>query len=266
MRSKVKLRMMMDELKKDLVSIIMYTHNNGKYIAESVNSVLAQTYENWELLIIDDSSKDDTLAKSLDFMRDDKRIRVSQYPFERGKREVRNSALRDAKGKYVALLNAGDLWDSRKLEKQLLFMKENNCAFSYTRYREIDEKSNFKGDYGGPNVVTKQDMLKCCWPCYMTVMYDAESLGLFQVHFIKVSNEYALILQVSNKSNCYLLDECLASNRIYKNKRLSIYQRFMWRYEVYRRIIGLNPFSSLSKSLINIYYSVKKKKLYGTRV
>ena len=258
--------MMMDELKKDLVSIIMYTHNNGKYIAESVNSVLAQTYENWELLIIDDSSKDDTLVISLDFMRNDKRIRVSQYPFLRGKREVRNSALKDVKGKYVTLLNAGDLWDSRKLEKQLLFMKENKCAFSYTRYREIDENSNIiMSDCGGPNVVTKQDMLKCCWPCYMTVMFDAESLGLFQVNFLKVSNEYALILQVSYKSNCYLLDECLASNRIYKNKRISICQKFMWRYEVYRIIVGLNPFASLSKSLINIYYSVKKRKMYGTK-
>ena len=108
-----------------MVSIILPTYNRSKFIRESIDSILAQTYEIWELLIIDDSSKDDSLAKSLDFMRNDERISVSQYPFERGKRVVRNSALRDAKGKYVALLNAGDLWDSRKLEKQLLFMKEN---------------------------------------------------------------------------------------------------------------------------------------------
>ena len=147
-------------------------------------------------------------------------------------------------------------------------MEEYQYPFSYTKYRLIDEKSREKGiEIGGPKRITRQDMMKCCWPCYMTVIYDAKSLGLFQVRFMKMSNEFALILQVCGKSDCYLMEECLASNRIYNSftSKLSVYKKFVWRFEVYRKVAGMNPLLSFFWSMKNVFYSIKRKVVYAQK-
>ena len=104
---------------KELVSIIMISHNNANYVGESVKSVLTQTYQNWELLAVDDASTDNTLEVLLDFLRKDRRVTVTQNVFNKGKRHSENYALKDVKGQYVAFLNVGDTWEPTKLEKQI---------------------------------------------------------------------------------------------------------------------------------------------------
>ena len=118
----------------DLVSIIMPSYNTAQYIADSIESVLAQTHENWELLIVDDCSTDNTDEVVAEFSIDP-RIRYLKNAKNSGAAVSRNRALREARGKWIAFLDSDDLWEPEKLEKQIAFMKENNYKFTFTDYR-----------------------------------------------------------------------------------------------------------------------------------
>ena len=249
---------------RGLVSIIMLSHNNGRYVAESVRSVIAQTYQNWELIFMDDSSKDNTISQMMDYIRD-RRIKVSKNVESRGSAASMNSALRDARGKYIAFLNVGDLWEPTKLERQIAFMEENGFAFTYTKYKYIDKDSKDRGDMmGGLNVVTHKDLIKCCWMGYLTVMYDAEKLGSFRVRNIEKHNDYALWMDVSEKADCYLLPECLASLRVNHSlySPLPMFDKVKWRYEVFHTVEDLNPFVSVWLTIRNMIGGFVKKVKY----
>lgn len=208
----------------DLVSIIMLSHNSAQYVEESVRSVIAQTYQNWKLLFMDDNSKDNTITLMMD-LKDEARIRMEDYTFidrikvsqtvsDRGESVNRNKSLKEACGRYIAFLDVGDVWAPDKLEKQINFMKENGYTFSYHKYGQMNNKSSNRGIViGGKEHVTYQDMQKCCWPGYLTVMYDAEKVGSFRLYNTKQNNDYSLWLAISEKNDCYLLDENLASKR-----------------------------------------------------
>ena len=168
---------------KDLVSIIMLSHNKAQYVEESVRSVLAQTYTNWELLFVDDASKDDTITKMME-LKDEigkdlaHKMRILQTVNTRGTTRNRNEALKAAKGRWIAFLDAGDTWAPEKLEKQIAFMEEHDYAMSYTCYGLMDMASKDRGlIVSGKAHINHKDMLKCCWPAYMTVMYDANKVG-----------------------------------------------------------------------------------------
>ena len=162
-------------MEEELVSIIMPSYNTGKFIKETINSVIAQTYSNWELIIVDDCSTDNTdeIVKSIN----DNRIIYLKNETNSGAAISRNKALREAKGRWIAFLDSDDLWKNDKLEKQIKFMKENNCYFSYTNYIEIDENDNTNGKrITGPKKITKTGMFNYCWPGCLTVMYDANKI------------------------------------------------------------------------------------------
>lgn len=255
-------------MSNDLVSIIMLSKDNGRYVEESIRSVLAQTYQNWEIVFMDDASKDDTISQMMNLM-DDKRIHVSKNVNSKGSAASMNSALRDARGRWIAFLNVGDLWEPTKLEKQVAFMEQNDYAFTYTKYKYINKDSKDRGDMmGGLKVVTHKDLTKCCWMGYLTVMYDAEKLGRFQVRNIYEHNDYALWMEVSEKADCYLLDECLASLRV--NHRLlsplPMFDKVRWRYEVFHTVEDLNPFVSAWLTIRNMVGGFMKKVKYVERV
>ena len=109
-------------MSNDLVSIIMLSKDNGRCVEETIRSVFAQTYQNWEIIFMDDSSKDDTISRMMDYI-NDRRIHVSQNVQQRGFGVSVNSALRDTKGRWIAFLNVGDIWESNKLERQIAFME-----------------------------------------------------------------------------------------------------------------------------------------------
>ena len=139
----------------DLVSIIMPSYNTGALIAESIRSVLAQTYGNWELLIVDDCSGDDTCEAVKPFL-SDARIRFFRNENNSGAAVSRNRALREAKGRWIAFLDSDDLWTPEKLEKQLGFMERGGYHFSYTAYAEMDEQGKRNGKIvRGPKKITK---------------------------------------------------------------------------------------------------------------
>jgi len=261
----------------DLVSIVMLSRNDGRYVEETVRSVLAQTYQNWELLFVAERHKDEALEKMLDLRKEESdrlrkdgkewseyssvndKIKVSYIVGESDEAPRRNTALKDARGRWIAFLDVGEVWEPTKLQRQIAFMEEHGYAFSYTKYGLIDSKSRNRGvEIGGKEHVTHEDMMKCCWPAYMTVMYDAEKIGKVQVRNLKNNNDYALWLNIS---------ENLAKMRTPWGimGRLLLTKKIKWRYEVYRIEEDLKPITSCLLTLRNMYYGVVKWMKYVKR-
>lgn len=248
-----------------LVSIIMPSYNTATYIAESIQSVVTQTYKNWELIIVDDCSKDDTDRVVQEFLNDD-RIRYLKNEKNCGAAVSRNRALREAKGKWIAFLDSDDLWLPEKLEKQIAFMEEHDYHFSYTNYCEIDPQGSKNGvSVTGPRKITKKGMFNYCWPGCLTVMYDAEAVGLIQIIDIKKNNDYAMWLKVCKKADCYLLDENLAFYRRGRVGSISTHDiktMIGWHYRLFREAENQCRISSLFNTVRNLCFGFYKKIKY----
>ncbi len=251
----------------DLVSIIMPSYNTASYIKESINSVFEQTYTNWELIIVDDCSTDNTdeIVASLD----DIRIHYIKNEKNSGAALSRNKALREAKGRWIAFLDSDDLWMPDKLEKQIQFMENNHYHFSYTGYCEIDEQSRPNGrQVTGPKVISKTRMYNYCWPGCLTVMYDANTVGLIQIADIKKNNDYAMWLKLCRKEKCYLLNNNLAK---YRKRTGSIsnhsYRALIkWHYKLFREADNRNSIFSIICTVRNLFFGVCKKIMYVKRI
>lgn len=249
----------------ELVSIIMPSYNTGKYIAESIRSVQQQTYENWELIIVDDCSTDNTNEVVKPYLKD-QRIRYLKNEKNSGAAVSRNRALREAEGRWIAFLDSDDLWMPEKLEKQVRFMEEHNYSFSYTNYSEMNENGETLGVMvTGPDCITRSSMFNYCWPGCLTVMYDARKIGLIQIADIKKNNDYAMWLKVCRKSDCWLLNENLAWYRRGRSGSVStqsIRTMIYWHFKLFREVEEDSMAVSIFNTIRNICFGVLKKVLY----
>lgn len=251
-----------------MVSVIMPTYKCVHFIEKSILSVQAQTYQNWELIIVDDCSNDGTIDIVLNLKKNDDRIYLLQNEDNSGAAVSRNIALRHAKGSWIAFLDSDDLWEPTKLEKQIKFMEENGYVFSYHEYKEIDEQDKELGVYvSGKEHVDKFDMFACCWPGCLSVMYDASKIGLIQINDIKKNNDSAMWLKVIKKSDCYLLKECLGKYRRRLNSITPkpIWQRIWAHYPLFRVAEEMNPVVSTFWVVMNVFGNAYKKLRYVKR-
>ena len=247
------------------VSIITPAFNSEKYIAETILSVQAQTYQDWEMIIVDDASTDKTAEIVSAFQEKDSRIRYFYNSTNKGSAYSRNLALQNAKGKWIAFLDSDDTWHPEKLERQIEFMTKNNYNFSYTNYCEIDDNSAETGLLiSGPKVINKNKMIAYCWPGCLTVMYNAEYVGLMQSPDIKINEEYALWIKISRMTDCHLLDENLAKYRRHSKSlsRRSYLKLIKWHYILFRKAENKNAFDSLFLTLGNLIFGTYKKIFY----
>ena len=252
-----------------LVSIITPTWACADFIVETIESVQAQTYENWELLIQDDCSTDNTLEVVKPYMEADKRIKYECNPQNSGAAITRNNALRRAKGRWIAFLDSDDLWLPEKLEHQLKFMVENGYAFSYHEYTEMTEDGKDLGVYvSGIKKVGKLAMFTCCWPGCLAVMYDRERIGLVQIKDVRKNNDTALWLKVVRKAPCYMLKENLAK---YRRRKVSITPKPLWKriwahYPLFHVAEEMNPVMATFWTLMNVVGNGWKKMWYVKHV
>lgn len=252
----------------DLVSVIMPSYNTGAYIAEAVRSVQGQTYENWELIIVDDASTDSTDSIVFQFLADS-RISYIKNSKNRGAAACRNRALKEAKGRWIAFLDSDDIWEKTKLERQIAYMENNDYHFTYTKYREIDETSAWNGvKVSGPQHISKRGMYRYCWCGCLTVMYDREFVGNIQIKSIKKNNDYAIWLKVIEKADCFLLDECLAR---YRRRRHSISsagygELLKWHYRLFRFAQGMDVWRSIYYTAGNVFWGLYKKLAYTIHI
>lgn len=250
----------------NLVSIIMPSYNCGRFVEETIRSVQAQTYQDWEIIFMDDCSTDDTVRRVSAMRDNDKRIHLYQSITNLGAAVSRNNALREAKGRWIAFLDSDDLWEPTKLEKQVRFMEENRYAFSYTKYQEMDADGNLTGvTISGPEHVTKRGMYNFCWPGCLTVMYDLKIIGLIQIEDIKKNNDYAMWLKVCRKVDCYLLPEVLAKyrrGRVGSVSSHSITTMIGWHYKLWHEAEKRSIVVSLWRTTVNMVYGAYKKLKY----
>lgn len=247
----------------ELVSIITPSYNTGAYIAETIKSVLAQTYTNWEMIIVDDCSTDNTDEVVTRFS--DSRIKYLKNKRNSGAAISRNYALREAKGKWIAFLDSDDLWLPEKLEKQIYFMRENGYSFSYTNYIEIDEQSTpLHKKIGGPKKIGRPLMYAYCWPGCLTVMYDIKKISLIQIEDLKKNNDYAMWIKVIKKERCYRFNEVTAKYRKRTGSisnhnyiKLIKYHYFLWHDGE-----KLDCITALLLTLLNMICGMGKKIFY----
>lgn len=247
----------------DLVSIIMPSYNTAKYIAAAIVSVQNQTYTNWELVVVDDCSTDDT-DKVVKPLLSDARIRYLKNEKNSGAAVSRNRALREAKGKWIAFLDSDDIWVPEKLEKQIRFMEQNGYAFTYTDYMIQLNGTWLPYIYTGPSVVNRRKMYDYCYFSTITVMYDREKIGLIQIENLRKNNDYAMWLQVIEKSDCYRLPECMSyyikhEGSVSSGKKWKLIK---WHYKLFHDGLHKSPLISAFLTVRNVFFGVIKKIKY----
>lgn len=248
-----------------LVSIITPTWACAAFISETIRSIQAQTYQNWELLIQDDCSMDNTYEIVAPFAELDSRIKYECNYENSGAAITRNNALKRATGKWIAFLDSDDLWLPEKLEKQLKFMVEHDYAFTYHEYTEMTEDGLDNGVYvSGLRKVNSFEMFACCWPGCLSVMYDRDKIGLIQIKDIRKNNDTAMWLKVVKKAPCYLLKESLARYRRRKGSITppSLFQRIWAHYPLFRVAEEMNPVAATFWTIVNVFGNAYKKMFY----
>ncbi len=233
-----------------LVSIIMPCYNAESYVAQSIESVLAQTYDNWELLITDDVSTDKSVEILTQYCTKDDRINVLVPDYHQGIARTRNMSISRAKGRFVAFLDSDDVWYPEKLEKQIKFMLENDLAFTYSSYEVIDYQGKTKKHkVKDAGVMSYNRYLRNTIICCGTVVIDRDKTGHFATPIIKTSEDMSLWLSIMKRGfHAYPVPGPLHKYRITPGSASS--NKFnaacdVWR--VYRKIEKL----SLPKSIIS---------------
>ncbi len=197
------------------VSIITPAYNSGKYIDETIQSVINQTHKNWEMIIVDDCSSDDTQLIVKEYASKDKRIKLISNKENYGVAISRNIGLKKAKGKYVAFIDSDDLWDKEKLKKQLVFMENNTIYFSFSSYQKFDSNSGKKEKViNVPLVITANEILENTIIGCLTVMINREKIGDFYMPNLNHMEDNATWYSILKKGyNAYGIQEILAYYR-----------------------------------------------------
>ena len=250
-----------------LVSVIMPSYNTAKYIADSIESILNQTYPYWELIVVDDCSTDDTDIVVANYLSDE-RIHYLKNEKNSGAAVSRNYALREARGKWIAFLDSDDVWLPEKLEKQIAFMLENDYKFTCTDYRICQNGQWLPYVYTSPKVITKRKLQNYCYFFTSTVMYDRKFVGLIQIAPIRKNNDYAMWLRIAEKTSCYRLPQCLSyyikhENSISSGSKLKLIKHH---YILWREAEKKNVVSAAFLTLMNLIFGLAKKVFYKEKL
>ncbi len=221
------------------VSIIMPSYNSKIFLPETIDSVLAQTFKEWELIIVDDCSQDDSNKVIEGYMKCCEKIKLIKLDTNSGPAIARNRAIEEAKGRYIAFLDSDDLWTPDKLSKQISFMQEHDVALSYTGYYRIEEESGEIIDQiSVPKKVNYRELLKQNIIGCLTAIYDTQKIGKIYMPHIRKRQDFGLWLNILKKiPYAYGIDEPLAYYRVRRtsvssNKILA--SKYNWK--LYRKV------------------------------
>lgn len=199
---------------KDLVSIIMPTYNSSRFVAESIESILRQSYSNFELLITDDVSTDNTFEILKSYAQKDNRIKIFRLDCNMGAGYARNKSIQEAKGRYIAFCDSDDTWMPNKLEKQIRFMQKNNYCFCFASYFTCNEEGNRQGIVIAPSSVSLTDTKRDDKIGFLTAIYDTTYHGKFYMPTLRKRQDWAFVLLILKKcKRAYAVKEPLACYR-----------------------------------------------------
>jgi teichuronic acid biosynthesis glycosyltransferase TuaG len=231
--------------KSGLVSIVMPAHNSEGSLRESVQSVVSQIYKEWELIIIDDASRDDTLALANQFASGDPRIRVLPLEQNVGVAEARNRGIGAARGQYLAFLDSDDLWLPDKLHTQIGFMRSSGAGFSFAQYRRIGLDGSLSNPVRVPRTVNYEGLLRGNSIGCLTVAIDRYQIPEISMPKIK-HEDYVTWLKILKRGHiAYGIPQDLARYRVASSSVSSDKRRSAgWTWNIYRRVEGLSVIKS----------------------
>lgn len=247
-------------MKKILVSIIMPCYNGEKYISEAIKSVINQTFQDWELLVVDDNSTDNSVNLINSFIQNDTRIKLLHTEKSTGfPATPRNLGIKQAQGRYIAFLDCDDVWLPTKLEKQLPLLNGKNavCYSYYEKIAEDGKRTNRILKF--PSLTTYKNLLKTCVIGNLTGIYDTQLVGkVYQKEIYQ--EDYVMWLDILHKSDkAICCEENLAlyrlSNSSITSSKLKI---FRWQWNTYRKELKLNWFYSVYLYFHYVFYGFCK--------
>jgi len=247
-------------MENSLVSIITPSYKSERFISQTIDSVLSQTYQNWEMIIVDDVSPDNSNEIIEEYCKKDNRIKLIKLEKNSGPAVARNRAIEEAKGRYMAFLDADDLWMPQKLEKQLDFLSKNDLAFTYSSYDLMDEAGIDLGNFMTKETISYEGMLKTCSVGCLTAIYDAERLGKVYMPLIRKRQDYGLWLKLLKEIGFTKgMTESLATYRILENSVSSNkFKAAQYQWKIYREVEKLSFFKSVYYFVQYAYYGVIK--------
>ena len=251
-------------MKEELVSIVVPVYNSEKFIKETVETVRAQDYQNWELLLVNDCSTDNSKDEIKKYEKEDSRIRLIDLKENSGAAIARNTGMKEAKGKYIAFLDADDLWKNTKLKKQIEFMQKNDYEFTYTGYEFADENGNKLGKVVKvPEKINYKQALKNTTIFTSTVMFNVDKLGkeLINMPNVRRGQDTATWWKVLKTGIiAYGLQESLSmyrrSNNTLSSNKIKALKRT---WNLYRNVEKLSFFSSLYSFAWYCFNAVKRR-------
>lgn len=228
-------------MSQELISVIMPTYNTGKFLSESIESILCQTYTNLELLVTDDGSTDETLKILENFAQKDPRVKVFCLKGHQGPGHARNNSIQEAQGRYIAFCDSDDRWMPEKLERQIQFMREKQCALCCSSYITCDDKDQETGIVYAPERITFSMMKRDNKVGCLTAVYDTQLLGRkYYMPPLQKRQDWALFLDITKQCRiAYSITEPLAYYR-HRNNSVSSnkFSLIPYNIKVYETILG----------------------------
>lgn len=245
----------------ELVSIITPSYNSGSYISNTIDAILGQTYKNWELLITDDSSVDNTVEIVKKYTLKDKRIKLFELKQNSGAGVARNNSIKHAKGRFIAFCDSDDIWKPQKLNKQLNFLKSKSLSFTFCSYDVINENGDFIKMIKAPLELSFSKLLKNNYVGCLTAIYDQEALGKLYMSEMRKRQDWTLwlkILKLTGNTSGQI--ESLA---LYRDRSKSIssnrFEMLKYTWLIYSRELGFSFIKSFSYLIKFLFYYLKKK-------
>lgn len=239
-----------------MVSIITPSYNSANYISETIRSVLAQTFCDWEMIIVDDCSSDDSVEIIELFVSHDPRIKLIRLFENVGAAKARNLAIEAATGRYIAFLDSDDIWLPHKLESQLAFMCECNRPFTYAAYDKIDQHGRVFGHVNAPGRVSYDDLLRTCIVGCLTSVYDVRFFGKVYMPTNTKREDFATWLRLLKSTDyAYGLNQTLAQYRVYNGQ--SSAKKVLMAAETWRLYREVEGFNLLKAGYFFSHYAVR---------
>lgn len=248
-------------MEMELVSIITPCYNSEKYIEETYQSINKQGYSNWEWIIVDDCSMDNSVTIIHSF--DDDRINLIVQQTNQGAANARNLALTKAKGRYITFIDSDDLWLPDFLETTINYLKNNNEELVYTSYKRVDENLEpLLEDFKAIDKVNRNRMLYNCPIPMLTSIYDSKRIGKIPVPDVELREDHAMWIDLLSKVKyARAIKESLAIYRIRNNSvsrdKFKIAKK---QYDVYRKYLKMSLFKS---SYYTFFWALNGLKKYG---
>lgn len=245
-------------------------YNSETFILEAIQSIINQTFKNWELILIDDSSTDNTCKLVEPFVQEFENIKLLKNKVNSGAAVSRNKGIVAAKGDYIAFLDADDLWKPNKLEVQLTFMKAKDCEVCFSSYEQISETGDLLGkEIRALQLLSYNTLLKSNYIGNLTGIYKAKSLGQITVPNLRKRQDWLLWLAAIKKSGkpARGIQESLAYYRVRKDSmssnKLNLLKHNYW---VYKKGLGYTTLKSFYCLLVFLYdhFFIKSKQIVIT--